>query len=308
MILQRIFYAAVLCGWSLGITSQVFAEETIEFYAEHLLEVPMDARYLSMPLTPSTQHDKQGQLQLGYAKFDAGKMQNSIPMVGISYFAPINNHWGLMFSGFYDRYQFSGSRGNAKGGVLTVNAAEVPDEFSIDLHRVDGTGTHQGEAITMAYTPDEGLHWQLGIAKTQLDIHHFTVEFTTQDLPENFEGSFEYAGKYNITSVFLSVEMQPRVLTDQFTYRPHLVIVRNSPRVGFKGRFTSDTFDYQGDTNSAGHGNHIPDSYLGIGVMFTHKASGIGVDLGATLYNYLVEPNAHSGIETPLLLNISVPF
>lgn len=291
------------------------AEESIEYVAEHLLEVPMDTRALAFPTTPVDIQSSEARVQLGYGSFDAGRLNNTVPMLGAQFFTPFNDTWGLIAGAFYDRYQFSGSRGNAKGEVLTVNAPEVPEKFDVDITDVSGSGRYSGVSMALTFSPEdpngvsEGLwRWQAGLAYADIDVNKFAVDFNTTSLANNFSGRFDYAGHYRINTVFFGVEMTPQQLGAKFSYSPHVIVVRNSPRVGFQGRFSGPGFDYSGNTQSNHGGKHIPDNYMGVGVNIEHSPSGLRMDLGATLYTYLVEPAGHNGISTPIFLSVSCPI
>ena len=287
---------------------EVHAEETIEYVAEHLLEVPMDARALAFPKIPSNESETEARIQVGYGHFNAGKLSNSTPMLGAQYFYPFNEDWGLLGGAFYDGYQFSGKKGKAVGGVLVVNAPNVPPKFDVDITNIDGSGRYTGASLAVTYTPGETWRWQLGYARSVLHINKFKINFNTTSLNNNFSGSFDYANRYDVNTLFLAIEMAPRGLLSNFTYSPHLIAVMNGPRAGFQGRFTGPDFDYSGNTNTNGKGTHIPDSYLGVGVNIEHKPSGFRVDLGATIYTYAFEPYGHKGISTQLFVTMSFPI
>jgi len=284
------------------------AEESIEYVAEHLLEVPMDTRALAYPTTPIDIGASEARLQLGYGSFDAGKLNNEVLMLGGQYFLPLNESFGVLAGGFYDHYQFSGQNGSAVGGVLVVEAPNVPGTFDIEITNVSGTGKYAGASLALTYGTGGLWRWQFGCALADMGIDKFKVDFDTKNLSNNFSGSFDYAGHYSVKTLFFGLEMTPRQLFDEFFYSPHLIIVSNAPRVGFKGRFTGPGFDYSGNTESAGHGKHIPDHYMGMGVNFEHKSSGLRIDLGATLYTRAVEPFIHKGISNPIFLALSLPI
>lgn len=301
-MIMCIFVVCVFISGSAG------AEESVEFVAEHLLEVPMDTRSLAFPVTPLNTRTSEGRLQVGYANVSAGKLNNEIGMLGVQFYLPMNDHWGLLAGGFYDRFSFSGQKGKAVGEVLVVNALNVPDKFDIAITDVSGSGKYTGASLALTYASGGTWRWHVGYARAEMDIGKFKINFDTTNLPNNFSGSFDYASLYKLNTLFLGLEMTPRKLSENFTYTPHLIIARNSPRVGFQGRFTGPNFDYSGNTETNGKGTHIPDNYMGVGVNIEHVPSGLRIDLGATLYNYTMEPAGHKGIRTPILLTCSLPI
>lgn len=284
------------------------AENSIEYTAEHVLEASMDSRLLSFPLIPAAADEATAQLQLGYGSVGAGRLRSRYPLLGASYFTPLRGPWGVQLSGFHDRYRFSGDSGHTTGELLTVNTPQLPEKFAVDLTGVSGSGVYQGAALALTMTPDNWPAWQVGLARSSLSADNFRAEFSTLDLADNVSGYFNYASRYSINSVFLSMELHPRTLGGRFTYQPHLIIVRNSPRVGFQGGVSIAGTDYLGDTRSNGNGAHIPDNYVGFGVMLREPTSGIAVDLGASLYNFIGEPYGHGGVKSPLMMTVTLPF
>jgi hypothetical protein len=268
----------------------------------------MDTRALAFPTTPANIHSSESRVQLGYSSIDAGRLNNTVPMLGAQFFTPLNDTWGLMAGAFYDRYQFSGSKGKAVGGVLTVHAPEVPKKFDVDITDISGSGKYSGVSLALTYAPEGLWRWEAGYARADMDIKKFAVDFTTTSLANNFSGQFDYAGHYRINTIFFGAEMTPQQLGAKFTYSPHVIVVRNSPRVGFQGRFSGPGFDYSGSTDTNHEGKHIPDNYMGVGVNLEHSPSGIRMDLGATLYTYVVEPAGHKGISTPIFFTFSCPI
>jgi hypothetical protein len=284
------------------------AEESIEYHAEHLLEVPMGTRILAFPTTPLNTSASETRLQAGYTRVAAGKLSNSVSMFGAQHYLPLNNSWGLLISGFYDRSTFSGENGKAIGGVLFVDAPEVPNKFDIDITNVSGSSKYTGASLALTYAPGGLWRWQLGYAQADLNVEKFAIRFNTQNLANNFSGSVDYAHRYKVNTLFGGLEMAARDISENITYSPHFIIVKNFPHVGFSGRVTGPDFDYSGDTTMTGRGKHIPDGYFGIGVNVEHKTSGLRVDLGATLFTFALEPIAHKGTRSPIFLNLSLPI
>jgi len=286
----------------------VAAEETIEYVAEHLLEVPMDTRALAFPVIPFDTTKTETRVQLGYGHFNAGKLNNSVPMIGVQCFFPFNEDWGILGAAFYDAYQFSGEKGKALGGVLVVAAPNVPKTFNVDITSIGGSGQYNGASMAITYTPGDFWRWQLGYARSILNINTFKISFNTTSLTNNFFGSFDYANRYEVNTLFFGAELAPLELMDNFTYSPHFIALINSPRVGFYGRFTGPNFDYSGNTDTNEQGTHIPDSYVGVGLNIEHKSTGLRLDVGATLYTYTFEPYGHKGISSPIFVTISLPI
>lgn len=284
------------------------ADESVEFIAEHLLEVPMDARALALPLTPSNTSSTELRAQLGYGHYTGGPLAAAVPMLGISYFYPLNDNWGLLANGFYDSYHFSGSRGSAKADILSLDTHNQPNQFLLKINRVSGSGRYTGGGLALTFNPENRWRWQLGYARAELNIREFAVDFSSADLANNLDGRFDYAHQYKINSLFTIMELPEWHTADAVSVRPHMILVKNFPRVGFYSSYSGPGFSYTGDTNSNGKGKHIPDDYVGVGLTLVHNRSGLSIDLGASLFSYALEPSAHRGIKAPLLLSLSMPL
>lgn len=73
---------AVLLAASLYV--QAAASDSLDFVAEHLLEVPMDLRYLAFPKSQQGIEDNGPSVQLGYARLSGRSMAAEVSMLAIS--------------------------------------------------------------------------------------------------------------------------------------------------------------------------------------------------------------------------------
>lgn len=284
----------------------VRAGETIEYVAEHLLEAPINAQSLSYPLVPLNDRAAEPRLQLGYSSFRGEKLKVGVPMLGVSYFAPVSARWGLLASAFYDKYRISGDKGATTGGVRLIDMTELPKRFDAVVTDVRGSGRYAGASVSLALLSDSTWTWQFGMATAVLDVERFDVDFDTVSLATNLSATFDYRSRYRINTVFARAELKSRNLIGDIEYRPHLMIAVRFPRVAFDERVYGAGFDHRSDVRFSG--THIPDEFIGLGVSLESRRSGISVDLGATLYMYAFEPVFHKGISTPLFVTLSVPL
>jgi hypothetical protein len=187
-------------------------------------------------------------------------------------------------------------------------AAQLPQQFDVQVDSVSGSGNHFGLSLAYAQGLSGGARVQAGLALERLDVREYRVAFRTLDLAQNFDGAVDYSGIYNIVTPFAIYESLRRPLTAGWSGGWSATIAWPLPRRGFIGRLTGLGIDFQGSTASAGNGKHIPDPFLGLGYTFEHKATGLQVDLGATLFSYVVEPLGHRKIDQSLFINLSLPF
>ena len=274
--------------------------ETLDFTAEHLLEAPMDARYLAFPQIPASTTASETRLQPGYSYLSAGVMDVSVPMISAQHYQPLHGGWGLLFSGFYSRLSFSGSGGSATEEVTFVKSPRFDGVFDVDVNSVSGSGNHYGASAAITHASSGGRSWQAGVAVERLDVSEFAVDFDSA----GFSGRLDYAGQYNMITPYGSLQWL-RSGNGGFYHTARVIAAWPLPREGFKGRISGDNLDLSGDTSSAGFGSHIPDPYLGFGYTLEHKNSGWRVDLGATLNFLALESVVHKGIDLPVYLNVS---
>ncbi len=302
---SRLFAIAPLAVF----TTSAFAAESIDYVAEHLLEVPMDARYQAFPQSPEDLSQAETRLQLGYAECGGSRMQNAVPMFSLQYYYPLKGRWSLLLGTFWDKYQISGNRGSAFAEPIYGDVPQLPKSFNVNMTAVTGDGSHYGVSFAVNYHYRDNLNLQLGLALERLDVDRFRVEFDTVDLENNFSGTLDYQAAYNIVTPYTALEWQPGfIIRHNIASRFRVLFALPLPRVGFIGRVSGPDFDVEGDAKAAGYGAHIPDPYLAIGYTLEHKSSGWRVDIAAPLYTRLYEPVAHREIDNPLTVSFSLPL
>jgi hypothetical protein len=279
--------------------------ESLDFVAEHILEVPMDLRYLSFPKTPVDSDRSRIEIQAGYGEVSGGRLTSGFPMLSVNYFTPRPGSTGLLFSFFYDRFQYSGSRGLAELHPSFGTPDDLPHTFQVDVSKVSGSGFHAGLSGAYVRQLSSGSKLQFGFAYEQLNIGRFRVRFRSVGLSNNFDGSVDYASRYNIYTPFIIYERGWNTLIKGWQGQLSTVIALPLPRVGFRGRFQGPGFDFDSDTDAQGKGRVIPDAYLGVGYAIEHRASRVRVDFGATLFSYLTEPLIHRGANVPIFISVA---
>jgi len=284
-----------------GLHTHAAVAETLDFTAEHLLEAPMDARYLAFPQIPADASGSETRLQPGYAYLSAGVMDVSVPMISAQHYLPLRDEWGLLFGGFYGQLNFSGSGGSATEEVTFVKSPRFDGVFDVNVNSVSGSGKHYGASAAITHSSPGGKRWQLGVAVERLDVSEFSVSFDSA----GFSGRLDYAGEYNAVTPYGSMQWL-RSGSGGYYHSARVIAAWPLPREGFQGRLTADNLDLSGDTSSAGFGSHIPDPYLGFGYTLEHKNSGWRVDLGAMLNFLALESVVHKGIDAPVYLNVSI--
>ncbi|MCB1693019.1 MAG: hypothetical protein KDI19_09655 [Pseudomonadales bacterium] len=282
------------------------ADETFEYVAEHLLESPMNATLVSLPLIPSSTDHLSTRVHLGYGSFSGGRLSARVPMASVDGYFPITRRWGVLASGFYSRYGISGDSGSSTAGFSVLDTPRFPARFQVNLNDVSGSAKYYGASVALTWQSGLGVNFQAGAARSRLDVSRFDVAFHTLDLSTNVDATADYSGRYNVTTLFTRVESTPMPLGARFTWTPHALLAWSRPRVNLKERVSGPGFDYR-SVDSVDE-KHIPDHDIGVGVRIEHVASGVSLDVGATLWLLAAEPRLHKGIDPPLFVSVTVPL
>lgn len=297
---------AVLLAASLYV--QAAASDSLDFVAEHLLEVPMDLRYLAFPKSQQGIEDNGPSIQLGYARLSGRSMAAEVSMLAISKSIKVVSGTQFMAGAFFDRLTFSHNQQTDILRPTFGKPADLPDETPVDISDVNGSGYHAGLSLSWVRQTTRGSTYQFGMAIEQLVINQFKVSFRTSDLANNITGSVDYAGTYTMLTPFLMYEGKSRFWTPEWRSTFHAIATLPLPRVGFKGHLQGPNFDIDSDSDAIGNGTHIPDAYLGLGYSIEHVRTGLSLDMGATLYSYVLEPVGHKDIAPPVFITLSKRF
>jgi hypothetical protein len=268
----------------------------------------MNLRYLSFPKSPCALDKPERRAEPGYGSISSERMTNQVAMLSLSQYFPLADTGGIAFGFFYDHFSFSGTTGAAILAPSFGAPDYLPESFVVNVNSVSGTGYHAGLSGAYVSQLKHGARFQVGLSVERLDVGEYRVAFSTVDLASNFDGAVDYAGVYNILAPFASYEGKRKNVLTHWIAGPHAIVAWPLPRTGFKGRFTGPGFDIQSDTDANGIGKHIPDPYVGLGYFLEHRRSGVRVDIGASLYHYVVEPLLHTGIDPIVSVNVSVAF
>jgi len=298
----------MIFGMVLGNIGTVIAEEPLDFVAEHLLEVPMDMRYQSLPKVPIDRDSSSTWLQIGGGEVSGGKIANQFSMLAVNFYQVSDSTSGWLFSLFYDNYQFSGQTGITAFSPSFGAPAGLPSKFQVDVNNTSGNGFHIGGSAAYSIDLSSWGKLQLGIILEQLKTNRFVVNFNTVGLTDNFNGLVDYASTYNIHTQYLIYQFNEQRWSNDWQGAGSLIIAKPSPRSGFKGRFQGPDFVFDSDTNAVGLGKHIPDNFIGFSYFLEHRPSGISINIGGTLFSYFLEPKIHQSIDRPIYLTVNKTF
>ena len=283
-------------------SSAVPAGERLGYEAEHALEAPMNARYLSLPAVPDNFNNSERRLQTGFNRVSATSFDTSTLMLGLEYFLSDSSAGGgYLFSLFGDFLQFRGKNGPAVFDPAFIKNPPFGIPLNVNVTGVSGHAEHYGVSASRVSAIDETKSWQYGLVFEYFDIGEFAVSFDSIGLDANFSGVVDYAATYISLAPYVSYRQQFPVKQSRLKYSARIIAAWPSPRQAFSARLSYDGFDQSG----AGEGKHIPDAFVGLGFSVKHPAQGWQIDVGASLYFLLMEGRIHKGVSSPILLNVT---
>lgn len=286
--------------------------ESLDFIAEHLIEIPMDFRYGAQPKSPAKLDRSEWRIDVGYGQTNAQNLSTRLPMLGVSRYLArgdgTGSLTGWLFSAFYDRASFTGASGPALMEPSFGLPSGLPESFPVTVSRVRGSGDHYGFGLSFVRALQSGARVQAGLIVERFRIGRYRIDFRTEGLASNFDGFVDYAGTYTAFTPIVTWEGARSAIGDAWTAGPWATFAWPLPRTGFKGRLVGPGFDIQGDTGAIGNGRHIPDPYLGLGVFVEQAQSGLRIELGASVFSYLSEPLIHKATDRSLFFTLSWRF
>jgi len=264
----------------------------------------MDAAYLSLPQIPAQPDRPETRLSGGLMRIQGGPLSSQGGRLAFHHYRPLSTGQGLLFGLFYSNMMLSARRGSAIEQVTFTDFPPASDPFDLQIDDSGGQSQHFGLSLAWSHRLSTGSHWQLGLNLERVDIDEFSIDFHTTDIL----GRIDYAARYDAVTPYAAWHTPVGSLDNEWQQRVRIVTALPLPRQGFQGHIRTATVDASGDTEQAGHGAHIPDFFLGVGYTLEQNGSGLRLDLGASLSFLIIEPLAHKGLDTPLLLQLSLPL
>lgn len=285
--------------------SSLVAGERIGFEAEHVLESPMNARYLALPAIPDDINRQEFRLQTGLSKVSATRFGTTSVMLGVEYFMPQSGDTGFLFSFFTDFLRFDGDSGRTTFDPLFLDTVPFIKPLDVTITAVNGHAEHYGITAARVSRLSVNNSWQYGVALEYYDVGEFSVAFDTVGLASNFSAVVDYAETYIAATPFVTFRHKFNIADSSYRYAARILAAWPLPRQGFSGHLQFNGFDQSGSTDTAGNGKHIPDPYAGIGFSISSPQYHWQLDIGASLYFFATEGLIHEGIDNPLFLNIT---
>lgn len=295
---------------SIAVPALSVAGERLGYTAEHIFEVPMDARYMALPEIETKTGEERRRFDVGYLYASGGLMTSSTLMLGMQDYVPISDdhRWGLIIGGFFDVTQLAGSSGNVEFSPIFTDSAPFPVPQNIYVQNISGDAVHVGVSLSLTQRISNSWAWQTGVALEYYEINELRVNFNTLDLADNIDAEVDYAANYNSVTPYFSFRYFYPPFSDNYAFSSRFIMAWPLPRVGFHGQVTGPGFSVEGDSESAGKGTHIPDPFAGVGFTIESREHGWRLDVGASLWFILYEDKVHEGIDPPLFIHMNWPI
>jgi len=295
------FALLMLCA-----AARAFAQEDIDFVAEHLPEAAMDNRLLSLPLSYSSnqrQDNWDAQIQASTTRIETGHLTLKGPGVGFGLRRQLGRHWAVLGMAFIDRLSFSG--GVESRPVAPIFSATIPLSLPADaiLSNLRGDLNQSSAGFAFSYQPESRPYTvSLGAVRQRVRLSNYRVDYLLTSGPDaGTAGTLDYSTDYPFWIPFATFEW--RITRAAWQFSPRFSAGLPMPHRGWRGRIEGPGFDVSGDTDTIGRGKHMGDPFAGFGFGVTYAPWHLTMDAGALLNQALLEPRIHPGVDRAWLLN-----
>ncbi|HEX3129376.1 MAG TPA: hypothetical protein VH394_18720 [Thermoanaerobaculia bacterium] len=286
--------------------------EDIDYIAEHLPESGQDARFLSLPWPSERlrQGGWQTTIEGGYVDTAASFMTLDGPMIAASAAYSFRDGWALAGLGFYDSLTISGDRGRE---ILNPTFArpplDLPEFANFSNPRGDYLYTGAGLGLFRDFPgPEPERRWwtfAAGVIWTRLELDGFQMDYeVATGQSAGAQGVLDHSSTNDYATPFVGLR-QTRLIGERYSIAPRILAASPLPKGDFTGRITGPGFDLGGKGATSGRSTKIGDPFVALGMEILHRPSGLGVDLGGTVYFAGAEGIVHKGVSRALTLQIS---
>jgi len=268
----------------------------------------MDNRYATLPLWSGGRSEQQWSFaaQAAWSDIRSGSLELSGPMLSFGLHRSLNSQWSLGAFAFYDDLSFG--TGTGARPLQTLFSPTTPIERPVDAvfaslggSTVDaGFGLYASRAASTTWLGEH--RWVAGLIWQRVRLQDYRFDYRIEAGPsQGVTGQIDFDATYEHLTPFVGFEW-PRARS-QWIVSPHVLLAVPMPRRGFVGHITGPGFDLHGDTQDVGAGKHFGDPSLTLGLDLTYQPWHLTIDLGATLTQWLLEPQVHHGIEQNWLIS-----
>jgi hypothetical protein len=284
--------------------------EDIDFTAEHVPESAMDARYSNLPWLsrPLERGRWEGSLQAGYADTGGSLIQLRGPLLGGGFGYSFRDRWAVAGLGFYDALSFSGGRARE---VLHPALHGVPLDLPerADFAHPRGDYRHWGLGAALVHevarpAPDRFWTASAGLLWERLELRRYQLDYVLAGgANAGAAGVLDHSGSNGYLTPFVGLQ-HTRPLGRRFLLAPRVVLGAPLPKGDFDERLSGPGFTAD-SRRGDGRPGAIGDLFVGFGAGVEHRATGLSLDLGSTLYYPLGERVSHAGIDRAIVLQLA---
>jgi hypothetical protein len=287
------------------------AHEDIDYIAEHLPESGQDARFTALPWPAERlrQGDWQTTIEGGYVDTAASFMTLDGPMIAASAAYSFRDGWALAGMGFYDSLSISGDRGReVLNPFFARPPLDLPEFADFSNPRGDYLYTGAGLGLFRDFPgSDPDRRWftfTAGVLWTRLEVDGFQMDYrVATGQSAGAQGVLDHSGTNDYATPFIGLR-QTRLIGERYSIAPRILAIAPLPKGDFDGRITGPGFDL-GSKDAGGRTGAIGDPFVALGLEVVHRPSGLGVDLGGTVYFAGAEGIVHKGVSRALTLQIA---
>lgn len=311
MTLHSIRFCVYACCALL--TWPVRAAVNLDYVVEHLSEVAMDNSLALLPLWSASEVSTsrwKGVAQVAYNDIESHSMTLSGSPISVAVSYRFRDRWSLRGAAFFNHGELSGTGFFELAPTFLVSQPPLMLPAAAQFV-LDGSVTHQGFAMS-AHRENaggwfDGSVWTFGMVWERLQLEDVFANYVLLSGNDvGAHGVVDYSANYSFFTPFIG--MQWRVQRGNWLLVPHWHYAVPMPRRGFAAAISGPGFSLSGDSGAAGNGKYVSDWLLTAGISIVHRRSGIGVDLGTSIAQYLIEPFTHNGVDKNWVLAVSVEF
>ncbi len=302
-------------GWAVGLvlpvaslSAQSLPKADIAWTAEHLPESVQDSRMLTLPWPGHELRAGEWQrtASLGWQSVGSDLADASGLLAGVGATWAKSETFGWGGFAFYDRVRIAGD--GSRELLRSSFSREVPLSLPAFAELTDPRGEvrHWGagaQAVWQARKP--GTMWRrtivAGVYLEELEVIGFRMRYeVATGADAGARGELDWSASYTFATPFAGVGWT-RPLGRSWAMTPRIVAGQPLPRQSVAGSIRGPGFSISGE----GRGAAMGDGYVGAGLAFEHMASGIGIDVGSSLWYGATEGLTHEGLSRSLLVHLT---
>ena len=294
-----------------SLRSQELPASDISWSAEHLVESVQDSRLLALPwpaheLTPG-EWQRSATLAWQSAGADLAEASGLLASVGATWAASDRFGWGGFV--FYDRVDLAGDGSRELLRPTFGQTVPLALPAFAEFGAVRGDVRHWGAGGQVVWQRQKPRsRWRrtviAGAYFERLDVERFRFAYElVTGADAGARGEIGWSASYSFVTPFVGIGWS-HPLGRSWTIAPRFIAGQPLPRQAVADQLSGPGFEIEGEGRSAAMG----DGYLGVGLAFEHLPTGLGIDLGSSLWYAATEGLTHEGLTDTMFVELSWMF